>query len=119
MDEARASLEGIDRSEVLAEDSKKFRRAGFALICSLAPLIIMIALFPATFGNSLHTFVHPFEGIQQASPVEIIRVVPGDHKVPHGSDVNISAEVTGSAPPEADLHYRIQAANGEWPQGHK
>ena len=118
VEEARVSLDGIDRSEVLAGDLRKFKRAGLAMIGVLLPLVIIIVLFPATFGDSLYAFAHPFMRTSgELIPVEIARVIPGDCTVQPGDDVEISAHVTGPAPSVALLHYRVEPGSRRVPTG--
>ena len=112
VDEAHSALNKIDRSKVLTDDLRKLKRAGLGMIGAVLPLIILIALFPATFGDSLYAFVHPFEGSGPGIPILITSVVPGDYKLPHGDDLDISADVTGPAPPAAVLHHKT--GKGEW-----
>jgi hypothetical protein len=109
--EAHASLGKIDMSRVLADDLRRFKRAGLAMIGAFLPLAIIIAFFSATFWDSLYAFVHPFEGGQPV-PVEITRVIPGDCTLQPGDSVDISADVTGPAPPSALLYHRT--GKGEW-----
>jgi hypothetical protein len=112
VEEAGVLLDKVDRSTLLADDLRKFKRAGFAIACTFLPLVIIIALFPATFSDSLHTFAHPFERNEQLNPIVITGVIPGDCKILHGDSVDISADVKGPAPPEAALYYKAEA--GEW-----
>ena len=112
VEEASDALLRIDRSEVLAGEERHFKRAGLAMIGVLLPLFIIIALFPATFGDSLYAFVHPFEGIGYTVPIEITSVVPGDCTLQPGDDVDISVDVTGPALPTALLYHRTE--KGKW-----
>ena len=112
VEEASVLLDKVDRSTLLGDELRKFKRASFAIACTFLPLVIMIALFPATFSDSLHAFAHPFERNEQLNPVEITRVSPGDCKILHGDSVDISADVKGPAPLEAALYYRAEA--GKW-----
>jgi len=112
VEEASESMGKIDRSKVLANDRKKSRRAGIIMAGTLLPLIALIALYPATFANSINTFVHPLEGGSQPITIEITRVLPGDHSLQPGGSVDISAEATGPAPPDAVLHHKTE--NGKW-----
>ncbi len=112
VEETSILLDKIDRSILLADDLRKLKHASLAIACTLLPLVIMIALFPATFSDSLHAFVHPFEGNGQLNPVEIAKVIPGDCKILHGDSVDVSADVKGPAPSEAALYYKVEA--GKW-----
>ena len=111
VEEASASLHKIDRTKALAEDLKKFKR-GILMIAALLPFMVIMAISPSTFRDSFHAFVHPLAGGKQPVPVEIMRVAPGNHKLPLGGSVDIIADVTGPVPPTARLNYSTGTSEG-------
>ena len=111
VEEAHASIGKINSSEVLANESKKFKRS-IGMMSAIIPLIITIVLFPSTFRDSLYNFVHPLEGRGQTIPVMIEHVAPGDITLQPGENVDIRANVTGTAPHNARLYHR--AKEREW-----
>jgi hypothetical protein len=112
VEEARAIFSGLDKSKIFSDEIKKLKRSLLLLIAVLAPLIVLIIVFPVIVDRSVQAFMNPFEDDRLLVSVEISKVSPGNITIQPREDVEIIAEVKGTAPEEAVLHVKYTEA--EW-----
>ncbi len=112
IEEAKGIFDKLDKSVILSDETKKLRHSAIRLLVVLIPLIILIASFPAVFDRSIQAFINPFAEDRLLVSVEISGVAPGNITIQPMQDVDIAAEVKGTAPEEAILH--IKSGESEW-----
>jgi len=110
--QAYQSLSNIQPKRVLSYDIRKLKKSGLMTLGGAVVLTIAMLIFPAALVN----FGQAFKAIPQ-TPIEMLAVSisdvsPGDYKVRHGEDVQISAKVTGLMGEVAQLYYRNE--EGTW-----
>ena len=105
-EQARQSIEGIKTKRVFEQEFLSIKKFGGFAICSIA-LLIAINL---VFSSAVPDFVEAFNEIpktpQQILSVRIDEVKPGNTQIEPGSDVSISARVTGHFNSPVYLYYR-------------
>jgi len=110
--QAYQSLLNIRSKRVLSTDLQNLKKTGLITIGGAVILTVAMLIFPASLVN----FGQAFKAIPK-TPIEMLAVgisdvSPGDYKVRHGEDVQISAKVTGLMGEAAQLYYRNE--EGTW-----
>ncbi|MBM3236807.1 hypothetical protein FJZ31_11000 [Candidatus Poribacteria bacterium] len=110
--QAYQSLSSVKAKKVLLSDLQNLKRSGLITLGGAVILTAAMLIFPAALVN----FGKAFKAIPQ-TPLEMLavsisEVSPGDSKVRHGEDVQISAKVTGLIGEAAQLYYRNE--EGTW-----
>ncbi|MBC8235963.1 hypothetical protein H8E77_40980, partial [bacterium] len=110
--QAYQSLLNVRSKRVLSTDLQNLKKSGLITLGGAVILTAAMLIFPMSLVN----FGQAFKAIPQ-TPIEMLAVSisdvsPGDYKVLHGEDVQISARVTGLMGEAAQLYYRNE--EGTW-----
>jgi len=110
--QAHQSLLNVKSRKVLSVDLQNLKKSGLITLGGAVILTAAMLIFPAAIVN----FGQAFKAIPE-TPIEMLavsisEVSPGDSKVRHGEDVQISAKVTGLMGEAAQLYYRNE--EGTW-----
>ena len=101
--QAAMRVEGVDIDAGL--DSTRFVRLGYCFVALVAVVFAYSLFTPKSMWTSFMRAVYPNAGVAAPTSTHIRGVEPGNARVLLGTDVEVSAEVTGGGEAEASIRW--------------
>ena len=109
-------MEHVQRRQVFQTEFRKIKRNAGVAVAGVGLLFITHLLLP----NAFNGFAMTFQTLPQTLPnsqgvlkktIQITEVKPGNTQVKRGTDINVTANVSGHSGAPITLHYRIGDSN--------
>ena len=109
-------MEHVQRRQVFQTEFRKIKRNAGVAVAGVGLLFITHLLLP----NAFNGFAMTFQTLPQTLPnsqgvlkkaIQITEVKPGNTQVKRGTDINVTANVSGHSGAPITLHYRIGDGN--------
>jgi len=109
-------LKNIQHRQIFQNEFRKIKQNAGIAAAGIGFLLIMNFLLP----NAFNGFAYTFQTLPKTLPhsegslkdvIQITSIKPGNTQVERGTDVNITAEVSGHIGAPVTLHYRVGAGN--------
>ena len=109
-------MENVQQRQVFEKEIRKIKKNAGIAVAGIGLLIITNFLLPNAFNGFAYTFqtfpkTLPNSQVGLKDAIHITDIKPGNTQIERGTDVNVTAEVSGHIGAPVTLHYRVGDGN--------